>query len=113
MLDRQLQVFEDWDAKHRVRLRALLTDELIEEHARKPSGQHSDALERVLAYFRRQSMPGKLVVIMTKPWAEYRIAALSGVRGEPARLVDDEVFPTEESALHGVFLRRVNELRSN
>ena len=109
--DRQLQVYEDWDSKQRARMRALITDELIAEHARSPLGQHSDALERVLAYFRRQPQAGKQVVVATKPWEEYRIAALTGVRGEPATIVDDEVFPTEEAAMHGVFLRRVQGLR--
>jgi hypothetical protein len=49
MVDRQVLVFEHWDRKQRERIRALVTDELVEEHARKPLGQHSDALERVLA----------------------------------------------------------------
>jgi hypothetical protein len=109
-IDRQLQVYEDWDRKQRRRIGALITDELIAEHARGPLGQHSDALERVLAYFRRQPQSGKYIVVATKPWEEYRIAVLSGVRGQPARLVDDETFPTEEAAMHGVFLRRVREL---
>jgi hypothetical protein len=112
MVDRQLQVYEHFDAKQRERIRALLSDDLIEEHAQQPLGQHSDALERVLAYFRRQPLPGKYIVVATRPWEEYRIAQLSGVRGEPARLVDDETFPSEEVALHGVFLRRVNALRA-
>jgi hypothetical protein len=112
VVDRQLQVYEDWDAKQRKRIRALLSEELIEEHARQPLGQHSDALERVLAYFRRQPLPDKYIVVATRPWKEYRIAQLSGVRGEPARLLDDDTFPTEEAALHGVFLRRVDALRA-
>jgi branched-chain amino acid transport system permease protein len=110
IVDRQLQVYDDWDAKLRERLRAQLTDELIEEHERKPLGQHSDALERILAYFRRQPPPGKYVILATKPWEEYRIAVLSGERGRPAEIVDDESFPTEEAAMHGVFLRRVRDL---
>lgn len=109
-VDRQLQVYEDWDRKQRRRIAALITDELIAEHERAPLGQHADALERVLAYFRRQPQPGKYVVVATRPWAEYRIAALSGVRGQPARIVDNETFPSEEAAMHGVFLRRVREL---
>ncbi len=109
-VDRQLQVYADWDRKQRERIRALITDELIEEHARGPLGQHSDALQRVLAFFRRQPQWGKYIVVASKPWEEYRIAALSGVRGQPARIVDDATFPTEEAAMHGVFMRRVREL---
>ena len=110
-VDRQLQVYADWDAKQRERIRALITDELIEEHRRKPLGQHSDALERVLNYFRRQPQPGKYIVVATRPWEEYRIGVLSGVRGTPASILDGETFATEEEAMHGVFLRRVRDLR--
>lgn len=113
VVDRQLQVYADWDAKQRERIKALITDELIAEHAAKPLGQHSDALERVLAYFRRQPQPGKYIIVATKPWEEYRIGVLSGVRGRPAELLDGETFPTEEDAMHGVFLRRVRELRGS
>jgi hypothetical protein len=110
--DRQALVHEDWDRKQRERIRALVSDELIEEHARKPLGQHSDALERVLAYFRRQPNAGKYIVVATEPWQEYRIAVLSGERGELPTIVEDETFATEESAIHGVFLRRLRDLRA-
>jgi hypothetical protein len=111
--DRQVQVYEDFDAKLRKRITALITDDLIAEHERQPLGQHSDTLERVLAYFRRQPVAGKYMIVATRPWEEYRIAVLSGRRGEPARLLDDEAFPSEEAAMHGVFLRRVRELRGS
>ena len=45
-----------------------------------------------------------------KPFAEYRIVALSGRRGVPPRAVDDQVFTSPEAALHGVFLKRVQDL---
>jgi branched-chain amino acid transport system permease protein len=108
--DRQALVYEDWDRKQRERIRALVTDELIEEHARKPLGQHSDALERVLAYFRRQPNAGKYIIVATEPWQEYRIAALSGERGVLPTILDDETYGTEEAAMHGVFLRRLRDL---
>ena len=108
--DRQLLVYADWDRKQRERIRELVTDELVEEHARMPLGQHSDALERILAYFRRQPNAGKYVVVAAEPWQEYRIAVLSGRRGELPRLLDDETFTSEEAAMHGVFLRRIRDL---
>lgn len=110
MRDRQLQVYVDFDAKLRARIKALVTPELIAEHAANPLGQHSDALERVLSYFRRQPLPGKYIVIATKPWQEYALGVLSGVRGQPAMLLDGPTFASEEEALHGVFLRRVQDL---
>jgi len=114
VVDRQLQVYADWDAKQRERIKALITDELIEEHARKPLGQHSDALERVLAYFRRQPQPGKYTIVAVRPWEDYRIGALSGTRGQTARILpDSDAYPTEEAAMHGIFLRRVRDLRES
>jgi hypothetical protein len=47
-----------------------------------------------------------------KPWEEYRIATLSGVRGEVAKLIGDETYASEETGLHGIFLRRVADLRA-
>jgi hypothetical protein len=110
MVDRQALVFEHWDRKQRERIRALVTDELVEEHARKPLGQHSDTLERVLSYFRRQPNAGKYVIVATEPWREYRIAVLTGERGKVPAIVDEETFATEEAAMHGVFLRRLRDL---
>jgi branched-chain amino acid transport system permease protein len=111
-VDRQVQVYLDWDAKQRERIKALITDELIAEHAAKPLGQHSDTLERVLQYFRRQPQAGKYIIVAVRPWEEYRIGVLSGVRGQPATILDDDgPFASEEEAMHGIFLRRVRELR--
>ena len=110
MSDRQVDVYLDWDAKQRERIRALITDELMAEHAARPLGQHSDALERVLQYFRRQPQAGKYVIVMTEPWAEFKIGVLSGVRGEVATILDDETFASEDEALHGILVRRVREL---
>ncbi len=111
-MDRQVQVYLDWDAKQRERIKALITDELIAEHAAKPLGQHSDTLERVLQYFRRQPQAGKYIIVAVRPWEEYRIGVLSGVRGQPATILDDDgPFASEEEAMHGIFLRRVRELR--
>jgi branched-chain amino acid transport system permease protein len=110
MHDRQLQVYADFDAKLRERIKSLVTPELIAEHAERPLGQHSDALERVLSYFRRQPQAGKYIIVATKPWEEYRIGVLSGVRGEPATILDGPTFASEDEALHGIFLRRIDDL---
>lgn len=109
VVDKQLLVFDDWDRKQRERLRRLVSDALIEEHKLQPLGQHSDALDRLLAYFRRQPVVGKELIIAVRPWEEYRIALMSGARGVPYELLD-ETFPTEEAAMHGIFLRRIRHL---
>jgi branched-chain amino acid transport system permease protein len=91
-------------------LKTLVTDELIEEHRLKPLGQHSDALERLLNYFRRGPVPDKYAVMAIKPFEAYRVVALAGRRGVPPRLVEDRMYATLEEAYHAVFLRRINDL---
>jgi branched-chain amino acid transport system permease protein len=114
VVDRQLQVYADWDAKQRERIKALITDELIAEHDASPLGPHSDALQRVVGYFRRQPQAGKYMIVAVRPWEEYRIASLSGLRGIPAQVLpDSEAYPTEEAAMHGIFLRRIRDLRES
>jgi hypothetical protein len=109
--NRQLQVYERWGAQQRDRIQALITDELIEEHRAKPIGQHSDALDRVLQYFRRQPTAGKYVIVMTRPWNEYKIGVWPANRGDRVEVLEDETYSTEDDALHAVFLRRVGDLQ--
>lgn len=108
--DRAHEVLARWDQRMRQRLIPLVTEELVAEHARNPLGQHSDALERLLNYFRRASPMGKLAVLCTKPFAEWRIVVLAGMRGQPPRFYDDRVFYSEREAIHAVFLERIDEL---
>ena len=111
--DKALDYYARFDREIRERLRAVIDDALIAEHAAKPLGQHSDTLERVLNYFRRAPQPGKYILVATRPWQEYHIAVISGTRGVPPKILDGPVFSTEKDALHGVFLRRVHDLMSD
>ncbi len=108
--DKQAIYVRRFDAQLRAELRRLITDQLIEEHRTTAGKRRSDALERVLAYFRRADASDKYAVLAVRPFAEYRIVALSGRRGVPPRVVDDQVFRSPEDALHGVFLKRVQGL---
>ena len=112
VVDRQIQVYVDWDAKQRERIKALITDELIAEHAAKPLGQHSDALERVLQYFRRQPQAGQ--VHHRRDEALGRVQdrrPLRGPRPAPRRSSTTRRSRREDEAMHGIFVRRVRELR--
>jgi hypothetical protein len=112
MRDRQLEVHELFDRRSRERTVALLTDEVIAEHGANPSGPHGDALQRVLRYLRRAPVTGKYVIVAVRPWVEYRIGALTGVRGEAPTVLEDGPYATEAAAMHGVFLKRVQQLRA-
>lgn len=52
------------------------------------------------------------MIVAVRPWAEYRIAALTGARGTAPTLLDDGPYTSEAEAMHGVFLRRVEQLRA-
>ena len=91
-------------------MKRLITDELIEEHKKSPLGQHSEALERVLTYFRRQPQEEKYAITVVEPFKAYRIVAMSGVRGVAPRLVEDTIYGSPEEAYHALFMRRVQDL---
>lgn len=109
--DKQEVYYRRFDKRLRDHLKTLITEELIEEHQRNPLGKHSDALSRLLNYFRRGDMPDKYA-IMRQPegFNHYKIVAFSGERGAPPRMVDDKMYEDIKQAYHAVFLLRVNDL---
>jgi hypothetical protein len=112
--DKALDWYEEFDRRRRAEIKSLLTEDVIAEHAASPSGYrsfHSPKLQRVLNYFRTRPILGKYAVYASRPWKEYRIAVVSE-RGQPPNVLDEPVFPGEDEAAHGVFLRRVDHLRS-
>lgn len=109
--DKQELYYRRFNKRLRERLKRLITPELIEEHRSDPLGHHSDALARVLNYFRRGEMADKYVVHRMVPAEErFRILAVSGERGMPPRVVDDREYTNIKEAYHAVFLLRVNDL---
>lgn len=108
--DKQSIAVRRFDARVKQELRGLISDALIEEHRATEGQRRSDALERVLTFFRSAAVADKYAILAVRPFAEYRIVALSGRRGIPPRVVDDQVFATPEAARHGVFLKRVQDL---
>ena len=108
--DKQTIAAQRFDDVLRRELKALITENLIEEHRTTEGKRRSDALERVLAYFRRAAVADKYAILAEKPFERYRIVALSGRRGVPPRAADDQTYSSEEAALHAVFLKRVHDL---
>jgi branched-chain amino acid transport system permease protein len=108
--DKQLIAFRRYDKRSRDYLKTLVSDDIIAEHRRKPQGQHSPALDRLLNYFRRASVIDKYAVLCIKPFAQYRLVALSGKRGVPPRMVDDQMYASPDEAYHAVFVKRVQDL---
>ena len=105
----------------------LLKDEkmrnkLIEEHRACPVGkapqphrgqpmvEHSKELQIVLDKLRRQPMSvKKYVTVCKKEFEDYRIGIVSGIRGQPVKILD-EPFSSEEACEHAIFLKRVLDL---
>lgn len=115
--DRAQDWYEYYDRERRKEIQQILRDhpEVIEEHAANPVGYrqfHSPELQRVLNYFRAQPVLGKYYIYSSDPWREYRIAVIVG-RGEAPEVLPEPVFATEEEAMHGVFMKRVEALMSS
>ena len=108
--DKDSIYFRRFDKMQRDYLKTLISPQIIEEHRRQPLGQHSEALERVLLYFRRAKMDDKYALHRAGTNGPYKIIAFSGSRGVSPRLVDDREFATLDEAYHGVFMRRVHDL---
>jgi branched-chain amino acid transport system permease protein len=119
------QAFEELDEGIVTReILPRIDSELIQEHRENPIGAHSDDLERVLNYFRRQPMEGKYVILETEKFEEFYIGQLSGVRGDPPTKLEDPLASIDEAsdlpypltsveqAEHAVFLKRVDDLRT-
>ncbi|MEA2661454.1 MAG: branched-chain amino acid transport system permease protein [Chloroflexota bacterium] len=95
----------------RERVRGLLSDELVAEHAARPLGPHSDGLARVLIFMRGADVEGKEVLLSVETDRRWRIARIT--RGDKTRplLLEGEEFTSWEDALHAIFLQRVEALR--
>lgn len=108
----------DWYAYHdrerRKEIAAILRDhaEVIDEHEDNPigyRGHHSPELQRVLNYMRTAPILGKYFVYASEPWKGYRLATIDE-RGKPPEVMDEPVYASEEEAMHGVFLKRVEDI---
>lgn len=108
--DKDQLYFRRFDKNQRDYLKTLICEEIIAEHKSKPLGQHSEALERVLLYFRRAPLEDKYAIHRGGPAGPFKIIAFSGHRGTSPRVVEDREYATVEEAYHGVFMRRVHDL---
>jgi len=112
--DRQLEYVLQFERRLARTLAPTITDAMIEEHRRKPLGQHSDALERVLNFFRRGGLAGKVGIFQPDPdQPHYRLVRFPGIRGGTATILDGPLLPTLAEAYHAAFLQRVADLEAS
>ncbi|MBO3460021.1 hypothetical protein G7B40_011370 [Aetokthonos hydrillicola Thurmond2011] len=90
----------------------LVNQNVLEEHASNPIGNHSDALKRILVYLRKYKLElrGKYIIVCVQPYKKWCIGKLSGVRGVPPQIYEEECFGSEAEAEHGIFIKRIKEL---
>ena len=100
--DRQNRfIFDRW-------IRPRITPGIIEEHRSNPFGKHSPDLDIVMNYFRRSPDPLRRAYVIVKiAPGEYQIGEAPWTRGQPIRMIDDQIFGSEQEAEHGAFLRQL------
>ena len=54
-------------------------------------------------------MTGKYVLVQVKAHEDYRIGRVSGVRGEPVKILAKS-YASQEECEHGIFLKRMKDL---
>ena len=97
--DKDTVYLRRFDKMQRDYLKTLVSSEVIDEHRRSPQGQHSEALQRLLIYFRSRPQVDKYAITVVELYKAYRIVALSGFRGVPPRVVEDKIYPTNKRSL--------------
>ena len=105
--DRQHQTYALFHARLKEEISRLITPALIEEHHRHPLSRQSDALARVLNFFRR---PPRYALYSAVPMRQFQLIRLPITPGLPPQPIDDIVYTSEEEAIHAVFLRHVADL---
>jgi hypothetical protein len=73
-----------------------------------PVGLHSPGLQRVLNVLRGEPLAGKYVLVEIAPHQQWRLARLTGERGQPVPVLDT-VFTDLETAEREVFMLRWRE----
>ena len=87
--------------------RACPVGKAAQPHKGQPMVEHSKELQTVLDKLRRQPMAvKKYVTVCKKDFEDYRIGIVSGVRGQPVKILE-ESFSSEEACEHAIFLKRI------
>ena len=80
--------------------------QLAKEFQQRPVGHHSPELQRLLNVFRGEPLEDKYVLVCRQPHKEWVLGQVSGVRGEPVKILKDQVFTSLDDAEREIFRRR-------
>ena len=71
---------------------------LVHEFRRCPHGRHSPALQHLLNTFRLNAEKPSYVLVCRQPGREWLLATLGEHRGDPIRILEDQIFHSREEA---------------
>jgi branched-chain amino acid transport system permease protein len=93
-------------------LREMITPEILEEFRADPHGARgrSQALAQVLNFMRMQPIEDRVFAYAEVPFERYRLGSMHAERGVPPEIDESETFATENEAIFGVFVRRLEQL---
>ena len=80
--------------------------ELYREYCQTPIGAHSPNLQFVLQHFRKAPCAGKYVLVAVEPHQRWRLAKLTGKRGDPVRFEGEVAYTDLAVAERHVFRLR-------
>ena len=66
--------------------------ELAREIKGNPSGPHRPDVVRLINRLFWAPMPGRIVLVCIKDYREWKLGRLSGVRGKPIELINDQTY---------------------
>jgi branched-chain amino acid transport system permease protein len=106
------QWMEYWRRRREAQLREMVTPEILEEFRADPHGARgrSQALAQVLNFMRMQPIEDRVFAYAEVPFERYRLGSMHAERGVPPEIDESETFPTENEAIFGVFVRRLEQL---
>lgn len=84
--------------------------ELYREFCKQPIGAHSPNLHFILQHFRKAPVAGKYVLVAIEPHRRWVLGTLTGVRGDPVRLIEEHAFDDIAEAERFVFRLRWRDL---
>ena len=107
--DADQDVREMFDRMTRAYLLTVISDDLVEEYRRRPTGHHSEPLARLLAWCQRRPLPEQYAV-KAEADGTFRIVSMTGRRGVRPEYLGETRFASLEDARHGVLLRHISDL---
>lgn len=107
--DADHDVREMFDRMTRAYLLNVISDDLVEEYRRSPTGHHSEPLARLLAWCQRRPLPEQYAV-KAESDGTFRIVSMTGRRGVRPNYLGEARFASLEDARHGVLLRHISDL---